>query len=172
MINNETKQKILNNFDLSDFSDSEIDEIINHSYMATQYESGGSIDFDGYLREVFRDNYDLSDSDYFDYTIEELNEIVCNNDDIGLKELLDGYSTETIVRKVYFGKYYINDRYVTFDGYGNLKSFNSLEQEYDEDDIIDFVIENNSQDYDEVQFVIDNQDLINDISLFLVGEGY
>ena len=172
MISNETKQKILNNFDLSDFDNSEIDEIINHSYMATQYESGGSIDFDGFLREVFRDNYDLSNSDYFKYINEELNEIVVENDDTGLNELLDGDSIQEIVKKVYYGNYRYQDKYVTFDGYGNLESLNDLDEKYDEDEVIDYLIENKSQDYDEVQFVIDNQDLINDISLFLVEEGY
>lgn len=172
MISNETKQKILNNFDLSDFDNSEIDEIINHSYMATQYESGGSIDFDGFLREVFRDNYDLSNSDYFKYINEELNEIVVENNDIGLNELLNGDSIIDIVKKVNFGNYNAFDTYVTFNGYGNLKSFKYLDENYDEDEVIDYLIENNSQDYDEVQFVIDNEELITDISLFLVEEGY
>lgn len=170
MLSNEIKQKILNKFDLSDFDSYDTDEIINHSYMATQYESGGSINFDGYLREVFRDNYNLSDSDYFNYIT--LVETVVENDDSGLNTLLSGDSVEEIVKKVYYGNYRYSDKYVTLDDYNNLESFNYLDEKYDEDDVIDFVIRENSQNYDEVQFVIDNQDLIKDIALFLVKKGY
>lgn len=172
MVNEKVRQKILTKFaeDLEGFNKSEINTLIDSGYMCTQYESSGSIDFHKYLIELFRENYDLEKTDYNNYLEDNNLEMFYSMDEFN--EIMSYDEPYTIAKKVFYGKFYPSDKYFTFDNNGNLESFNYLDREYDEEDVIDYIVDNYGSEYEELEFASDNKDLIIDIARFLVEEGY
>ena len=172
MVNEKIRQKILTKFakDLGGFSKNEINTLIDSAYMCTQYESAGSIDFHEYLVDLFRENYELEKIDYQDYLEANNFELFYSMDDFD--EIMSGYKPYEIVKKAFYGNFYPADKYFTFDGNGSLKSFNYLDQNYKEEEVIDYVVDNYASNYEELEFASDNKDLIVDIARFLVEEGY
>ena len=69
---------------------------------------------------------------------------VFENDEYFLNEIF-GNDVDAAIRATYYGHYNYPDNYVTFNGYGNLDSFNYLEEDtcpIDVDELVDFFIEN------------------------------
>lgn len=169
-MNKETKEDFKRIFEseLEDFTDNEIDEILDHAFMLTQYEKGGSFNFRKYLREVFKENYELDDNDYINYLSDsdDSDDIIYNMDEFD--EILYDTKPSEIANLIYFGHYSPNDKYFKFDGYGNIESFNYIADEIDEDDVIDYLIDKSYDNYDEVEFVYNNEDVITKIAEYMV----
>lgn len=146
----------------------ELEKIIEAGYQLTAYESAGCFNYDNYLINQFNENYELRDSDYMEYASEVLYDDIYTNNDLSINGLFS--DSWEAVRACYFGDYHFNDKYVKLDGYGNLKSFNSLNEELDKNKVINYCIENMA--YDEITFLQDNQKLIEEVARELVKQGY
>lgn len=169
-MNEETKEDIKRIFEseLEDFTDNETDEILDHAFMLTQYEKGGSFDFRKYLREVFKENYELDDNDYTNYLYDndDLDDIIYNMDEFD--DVLSDSKPYDIANLIYYGHYNPYDKYFTFDAYGNIKTLDSIADEINEDDVIDYLIEESVTDYDEIEFAYINEEIITKIAEYMV----
>lgn len=151
-----------------------VDEIVNHAYMLTQYARYGEVglsDLDEYLVNEVMDDPTVSDvnnylsancyDDYFrENTPEELN------------DMLYGMSPDEIVRITFFGEYSYSDEYVSFNGYGNLKSCS-------EDEIIGlygtetkkYLLETGNVDI-VIEEIVDSSEIICDVCNYMIKHGY
>lgn len=150
----------------------EMDEIAEIAYMMTQYENGGVINVDSYLRELFDENYDVEDfmgyySDYANYddmiySMSEFDEIMRDEKPID------------VAFKIHFGDFNPNHDYFMFDGYANLKSSDYISDLIDENGFKEYLIEH-SEDYNDLDIINgfkDNQDAFVKLALELVNRGY
>ena len=83
-------------------------------------------------------------------------------------EVLESEKPSDIANLIYFGNYNPNDKYFKFDGYGNIKTLDCIADEVDEDDVIDYLIEKSISDYDEIEFVYINEEIITKIAEYMV----
>ena len=171
-MNNETKENFKRIFksELEDFTDDEISQILDHAFMLIQYENEeeGLFNFKAYLREVFKENYELDDSDYTNYLYDnnDLDDIIYNMDDFD--DVLSDSKPSDIANLICYGHYSPYDKYFKFDAYGNIETFDSIDDEIDEDDVIDYLIEESISDYDEIEFAYINEEIITKIAEYMV----
>lgn len=159
----ELTKKIIEEVDANQF-----DSIVEAAFQLTAYESCGCFDFENFLLSQFREYYTLEASDYSEYAIEEARDAFYENDDETLDMLFS--SPSEAIRAATYGDYRFSDDYVKFDGIDNLKSFNDFSEVYDEEAVIRYCIEN--QSHDEIDFIKDNQELIEEVARELVEQGY
>ncbi len=158
-----------------------VNEIFNHAFQLTAYEKNGCItdtDLYSYLAtecepvtvEQMNAYYELNnDYDSYIYNMDEL------------EEVLHDESPVTIAKMIQYGDFNINDDYFTFNGYGNLKSFNHYEfmsETENGNDIKAALIENNRLEYftendaEMIRETLKYKDLIIDTALYMVSLGY
>ncbi len=78
------------------------------------------------------------------YSMDELDELLCNDSPLHIAEM------------ACYGDFNPNDEFFNFNGYGNLNSFNCLDDWIDDDCIIDYVIEKEDPLYcDEFEKILD-----------------
>ncbi len=89
---------------------------------------------------------------YNDYARDNGHDVVYENNDDNVEEMLQGCDAMDIVNKMFFGDYQKADAYISFDGYGNIKTFH-YEEFYniyiDDSDFISYCNENNINLYKE-----------------------
>ena len=104
-------------------------------YQMTAYEKGGDIDFDQGIVDILRD--EISE----EITVSDINEYYVENNytddyiyDMGeFDEVFREDNPSNIADRVYFGHYNPNDAYFKFDGNGNVKTFNDVNEVIDKD---------------------------------------
>lgn len=109
--------------------------------------------------EILEDLHSKEKLDYYnrycDYN-NDFNSIIYPNDDDFLKTVFNSDAV-ALAKAITYGDYKYNDKYVKFNGYGNLQSYNglqaALEDNFVDDELIDFVMEDKGIDlenlYDE-----------------------
>lgn len=109
--------------------------------------------------EILEDLHSKEKLDYYNRYCEYNNDsdsIIYPNDDDFL-ETMFGDNVSDLARAITYGDYNYTDKYVKFNGYGNLQSYNglqaALEDNFVDDELIDFVMEDKGIDlenlYDE-----------------------
>ena len=158
-----------------------VNEIFNHAFQLTAYEKNSCItDTDLYMylatecepvtvEQMNAYNELNNDYDSWIYSIDEL------------KEVLHDESPITIAKMVQYGDFNINDDYFSFNGYGNLVSFNHytfMSETENGNDIKAALIENNRLEYftdtdqETIETALEYKDLIIDTALYMVSLGY
>lgn len=81
------------------------------------------------------------------YEISDYDNEIFNMDD--LDEICNGQSAFWVACRVYYGDFNPYDDYLKFNGYGNFKSMSKYEagQEIDENEIVDYILDNNHDLY-------------------------
>ncbi len=79
------------------------------------------------------------------------NDEIYDNDEDFFKMMFDGKIYEA-VRAVYYGNYKYMDEFVQFNAYGNLDSFNSVEDVIDLVELADDILENEDDYSDDIDF--------------------
>jgi hypothetical protein len=83
----------------------------------------------------------------------DLESMIYPNDDDFL-ETMFGSDVSAVAKAITYGDYKYNDKYVKFNGYGNLQSYNglqaALEDNFDYDDLIDFIAEDKNIDFNDL----------------------
>jgi hypothetical protein len=121
-------------------------------FMATQYEKYGEVSEDDIIQVYIDEELDVDTdmlSDYNEYLSENSYETWFSFDD--LDEELYGATPIEIIRMSYFGQFSFNDEYVTYNGYGNLKSCSKME-----------LVEEMKQDREFLQWYVRKNNLIDD----------
>lgn len=109
---------------------------------------------------------DLSDDEkldlynrYCEYNDDPESMIYPNDDDF--LETMFGTNVNDVARAVYYGDYKYTDKYIKFDGYGNLQtyyeSYDALEDNFVDSEMVDFILENEDTDFNDLYIdYIDN----------------
>lgn len=164
-----------------DMTNALVNQIFDHAFQLTAYERYGSIsetDMYQYLAtecepvtvEQMNAYYELNnDYDSWIYSMNEFNDI------------MNGIEPYEISRMVWNGTFSPNDDYFSFDGYGNLVSFDHyhfMSETENGNDIKAALIENNrleyftEQDQETIETALEYKELIIDTALYMVSLGY
>ena len=66
------------------------------------------------------------------------------NDEEELDMVFNEQSPYYVLCRAYYGEYRLGDRFFKFDGYGNLRSFNVLSEEIFLDELVDWILDNDT----------------------------
>lgn len=102
--------------------------------------------------EILEDLHSKEKLDYYnrycDYN-NDFNSIIYPNDDNFLKTVFNS-DVVALAKAITYGDYKYNDKYVKFNGYGNLQSYNglqaALEDNFEDSEIMDFILEDKGID--------------------------
>lgn len=117
-------------------------------------------DFEGFPQELYCESPDTAllekiytgiENDLFDKELEELPyhtflsetdaEPIMENDEDFFNTYFEG-NPGGAVRAAIYGDYNYSHTYVTFNGYGNLETFNSIDQHLDKDEVLTWLLDN------------------------------
>ena len=73
---------------------------------------------------------------------------IYENDAYFFEEQLCGISAYGVLQMCHYGNYRFFDKYVKFDGYGNLKSFDWADEEIDIDDLAQWFLDHEDEEED------------------------
>jgi len=158
-----------------------LDNLFKHALQMTAYEHSGAI--------YNTDLYQYLATECEPVTVEQMNAYNELNNDYDswiysmdeLEEVLHDESPITIAKMVQYGDFNINDDYFSFNGYGNLVSFNHytfMSETENGNDIKAALIENNRLEYftdtdqETIETALEYKDLIIDTALYMVSLGY
>lgn len=87
---------------------------------------------------------DLSDNDIFEmwneYAQKNYYDEIYSIDDFD--DIMEETSPTDIANSIYFGEYNPNDNYFQFDGYGNIKTTNNIEEFADYGELAEYICDN------------------------------
>ena len=71
-------------------------------------------------------------------------DVIYWNDEEELDMVFNEQSPYYVLCRAYYGEYRLGDRFFKFDGYGNLRSFNVLSEEIFLDELVDWILDNDT----------------------------